>query len=124
MSPRLHALRSLQMQRALLEHEAARATAGQLAEKLAALDAALNVHKPAAGSGDSRGISDSGGSGGAGSGVTMLHEAFTFKLPQGDGSDSPAALELQRLLPALDAILGDSLYPGTCSCCCCLKVYP
>lgn len=99
------------MQRALLELKAAETTVTELSEKVAALDAVLNLHKPPA--------SDST-TGGAAPPVMMLHEAFAFKLPSSDsagssnGAGSSAALQLQRLLPALDAILGESIEAGSC----------
>ena len=55
---------------------------------MAELEAALNVHKP-------RGV--------AGMRVTMLHEAFSFTAAGNDGGGAPC---LQRLLPALDTVLG------------------
>lgn len=52
-----------QMQRALLELKAAETATDQLSEKVAALDAVLNAHRPPAG--------------GAAAAVTMLHQAHT-----------------------------------------------
>lgn len=85
------------MHQALLALKSAEAAVNELPEKAAALDAILNLHRP-------QGCDASDGNNAAP--PRMLHETFTFKLSSTDETTSNAGLQLQRLLPALDAILG------------------
>ena len=85
------------MHQALLALKSAEAAAGELPEKVAALDAILNLHRPP-------GCNATDGNNAAP--PRMLHETFKFKLSGIDETTSNAGLQLQRLLPALDAILG------------------
>jgi hypothetical protein len=88
---------NVQMHQALLALKAADAAIGELPEKVAALEATLNLHRPP-------GCNATDGS--IEAPIRMLHETFTFKLSSTDETASNAVLHLQRLLPALDAILG------------------
>lgn len=66
--------------------------AEQFPSQDAELEAALNVHKPR---------------GAAGARVTMLHEAFTLSGATDDGGNNGSpATPLERLLPALNTLLG------------------
>lgn len=85
------------MHQALLALKSADAAIGELPEKVAALDAILNLHRPP-------GCTETDGS--VATPLRMLHKTFRFKLSSANETASNAALQLQRLLPALDAILG------------------
>jgi hypothetical protein len=87
----------VQMHQALLALKSAEAAVSGLPEKVAALDAILNLHRPP-------GCDASDGS--IAMPLRMLHEIFRFKLSSAVDIASNAGLQLQRLLPALDAILG------------------
>ena len=85
------------MHQALLALKSADAAIGELPEKVAALDAILNLHRPPGCTATDSSIATP---------LRMLHETFAFKLSSADETTSNAGLQLQRLLPAFDAILG------------------
>jgi hypothetical protein len=93
----------LQMHQALLELKSTEAATEVLSEKVAALDAILNIHRPPGRNTHSGNVDSDSAT------LKMLHETFTFRLPGSDSALSSPAVHAERLLPALHAIFGESV---------------